>query len=468
MKLNEELIVKLIKNPIILAYYLDLNITDFDQVHNHWLRRMISHHDYYMMAYRGSFKTTIISIAILILIIINPNIRIALFRKTQALSQGTFNLITRHIKNPKFQHYYRQIWGLPDGFEIIQKLNNDEFLISTRVLDQLEKPTLSHFSIEASITGNRFDKIFMDDVTGLKDRLSAAERIKVSEFFSETENVLQMQDDFFKKGSICLTGTKWHTDDLFTKFEKQGLVEKYPATKPITKSMNEKVLKDKKKKLTLSLFSANLLLEITHDLEATFSDIKFYSYNDDFQKSQLIGYCDPSYKSGKKNDYFAFVCGFKKQDKFYIHQIECWKLDIDNSLKRIQQLYQKYNLKYIKIETNGDKGLFANILRKSKLSNGVKIRVKEINNTENKYYRIERLLPEWENVFFNSQITEYEEKMIDNNEYDYEPALVQLSKFVCDENQASTQHDDVPDALEGLIFDLKNSNKKVIQNIELF
>ena len=71
-----------IDEPIKIGHWLGFN--DLTDLHNCWIKMMMfSKEDETLLAHRGSYKTTCVSLAIAILMgIINPNKTIDFFRKT--------------------------------------------------------------------------------------------------------------------------------------------------------------------------------------------------------------------------------------------------------------------------------------------------------------------------------------------------------------------------------------------------
>ena len=76
---KKEKLLKLIKhNPVQIAHLL--GYTDMNELHNKWLQEMIfSQEDKTILAHRGSFKTTCLSVAIALMIVLYPKKKIIFF-----------------------------------------------------------------------------------------------------------------------------------------------------------------------------------------------------------------------------------------------------------------------------------------------------------------------------------------------------------------------------------------------------
>ncbi|MDR2551918.1 MAG: hypothetical protein LBD31_01960 [Treponema sp.] len=81
------------------------------------------------------------------------------------------------------------------------------------------------FGIRDAITGTHADVIIADDIIGLQDRVSRAEREKVK------ENIRELAANIIDPGALTIwLGTKWAAGDGWDVIGEFTHVEKYPVS----------------------------------------------------------------------------------------------------------------------------------------------------------------------------------------------------------------------------------------------
>ena len=80
-------------------------------IHNEWIREMvIGKQDYTLEAHRGSFKTTCVSIAIAIIMILLPTRRILFMRKTDVDVKEIISQVRKILESPQTQVLVQAIY----------------------------------------------------------------------------------------------------------------------------------------------------------------------------------------------------------------------------------------------------------------------------------------------------------------------------------------------------------------------
>ena len=115
--------------------------------------------------------------------------------------------------------------------------------------------------VGGAITGQHYDLIFTDDIVNVSDRVSRAERDRTKLFYQELQNIKN------QGGCIKNTGTPWHKDDAFELMPKPKRYDCYS-----TGIMSKEEIKDKKRRMTASLFAANYELKHIADDDVMFTE----------------------------------------------------------------------------------------------------------------------------------------------------------------------------------------------------
>ena len=150
-----------------------LGFRDFNELHNDWLKDMIfSESDSTILAHRGSFKTTCLSLAIALIMILYPNKNIIFTRKTDDDVKEIIRQVAKLLKTPLFQQMVKTIYGV-----YLFLTEESAFNITTNLVTQNKGASqLLGAGIKTSLTGKHADYIFTDDIVNVKDRISKPER----------------------------------------------------------------------------------------------------------------------------------------------------------------------------------------------------------------------------------------------------------------------------------------------------
>lgn len=425
MNSEEKSIIKKIK----LKPYKIANAVGFKDVkenpHNKWMQEIIfGKSDYTLMAHRGSYKSSCLSVCIAILMIIKPTINILFFRKTDTDVGEMLNMVSKALQSKTLHNISNIIYGEP---VIIIKQNANT--ITTNLYQSSSgAEQLLGLGIKTSITGKHADLVITDDICNISDRISKAERDKTKTQFMELQNIRN------RGGRIVSLGTKWHKDDVFTLMENISTYT-YQDTNLICEEQIAKL----KQQMTASLFACNYELKIVAD-----DDVIFTTPQTGAEPEMIlngISHCDAAFYG---EDYTAFTIVAKHDGYYYVFG-KCWRKHIDDVMDKCVEFHNNNLCQKLYIEKNADKGYVAKEFRKKGL------RVVSYNEHQNKYVKITTHLKfVWDKIkFVKGTDTEY----ID---------------MICDYND-NVEHDDCPDSLASLIRVLaKRNNTEEESQVSIF
>ncbi len=381
-----------------------LGFTDLTELHNGWIRSMLlSKDDRTLQAHRNSYKTTCVSIALALIIILLPNKRTLFCRKTDPDVKEIIKQVKNILLHPKTQYFVLCIYGR----KLELTVDNSNELSTNLTTDIKGTSQLVAVGTQSSVTGKHYDFIFTDDIINIKDRMSKAEREKTKTFYTELTNVQMLGT-----GRIFNTGTPWHKDDAF---EIMPEAEKYDCYS--TGIMTEEMIADKKQKQPRSIFAANYELKHIADEDAMFTEAKF---TDDATKV-FNGICHIDAAYGGE-DATAFTIGAHKDGYLYVYGKKYQK-HVDNCLDDILTKKAMYLGGRTYTEDNADKGyLQKELKRRGDLT-------RTYHESMNKYIKISTYLKGiWDKVIFISDTDpSYIEEILEYNE--------------------NAVHDDCPDSL---------------------
>ncbi len=90
-----------------------LGFEDLTDLHNGWIQEMMfAEDDVTLLAHRGSYKTTCLSIAIALLMILFPKITIIFFRKTDTDVKEVIKQVANILKSDVLFLFVKKIYGV--------------------------------------------------------------------------------------------------------------------------------------------------------------------------------------------------------------------------------------------------------------------------------------------------------------------------------------------------------------------
>ena len=402
---REQAVSFLIKTPYKFAHLV--GFTKLTKLHNGWMRQMISGKgDKTLQAHRGSYKTTCVSVALAIMLVLLPNLRILFMRKTDNDIKEVIAQVKKILESPQMQCFVSAIYGV--NLKLTTSTANE---ISTNLTnDPRGTSQLVGLGMGGSLTGKHFDRIFTDDIVNMQDRISRAERERTKLIYQELRNIVN------RGGRIYNTGTPWHKEDCFTLMPNPERYDCYS-----TGLIPDDVLSEIRDKMTASLFTANYELRHIAAEDVIFSSP--VTGGDPAMVEQGECHIDAAYGG---EDYTAFTICRKFDGKYYVYG-RMWQRHIDDVEDEIIDLRRRFNAGRIMCEDNGDKGYLAkNLRRKGE-------RVVSYHEDMNKFLKITSYLKaEWKNVIFVAGTdAEYIDQICDYNEH--------------------AEHDDAPDSCASII-----------------
>lgn len=133
----------------------------FTELHAKWLHNMITEKDIYVLkAHRGSFKSSVVTLFIALLIICKPNKTIIFMRKTDNDVKEIVEKVSKILHTPQFQAFSQILYG--HGYNFTK---DTAFEINTTLKSDLGgKSQLLALGSSGSLTGKHSDYIIVDDL----------------------------------------------------------------------------------------------------------------------------------------------------------------------------------------------------------------------------------------------------------------------------------------------------------------
>ena len=393
-------------------------------------------HEQLLLLPRGIFKTTTITVAYVVWRIVkNPNITILINSKNLGSAKKMLAEIKGHFKNNKT---LKRLYG-----DFVGDIWTDSAIIVKPRTIISKTTTITVGSVDHEITGQHFDLIINDDLVGLRDKLSLAERKRTLEFYKSLIFLGQ-------KGTKYINiGTRWHTSDLYSylldnipedDLMKRALIEDGKCIFP------EEYTPDRLKALKRDkFFFATQMMNTPIVAENTF--VKFNELNFDImpKHSNTIMYVDFALSKKQTADFSSITVGFRVDNKIYILDNITERLTEIELKEKIKFLVKKWNVTVIGAESNLFQSIYIGVLKSYMREQGFIISWKEINHSTDKVFRIKSMAPVLqESVIFDKDW-----------ELRYSSLIDQLISF------PDVDHDDAVDSLEALITMLMGKKKQV-------
>ena len=404
MKYIEYILTSVVEISHMIGFNL---ITD---IHQEWFDLFFSDtQEVTLQASRNSYKSTLLSIFTACYMIIFPNKRILVIRKTDDDISDFIGTIKNILESDTFKYLVLKIWGVE-----LQIINFNSCEITTNLKTNVDDTAqLRGKSLNSALTGKHADLIITDDIVTLTDRISRADREKTKIKYQELFNLLN------RGGKVINCGTPWHKEDCFSLMNNLHVYDCYELEKAGV--MTKELIKEKRSKMTSSLFAANYELKYIANEDAVFTNPLFT----DNEELIYNGIChiDARYSG---SDYTAFTIIKKVEDRLYVFGKRFDK-HVDDCLNEIFLLQKKYLGGKIYCENNGDKGY----LKKKIIEMGNY--ADDYHESMNKYIKIiSYLKPNWDNVFF-----------LEDTDKDYINDILEYTD--------TAEHDDCPDSLASSI-----------------
>ena len=390
----------------------ELGFPDLTVLHNEWIQSMMfSEQDETILAHRGSYKTTCLTIAISFLMVIKPNDNIIFIRKTDDDVKEVMNQVGKILKSNLMKYIVYQLYGLQ-----LDLIEDTTFRITTNLMSSTKGASqLLGLGIKASMTGKHADLVITDDIVNLRDRISKPERELIKTSYMELQNIKN------RGGRILNTGTPWHKEDAISNMPNVKMFDCY-STGLIARDVLEKI----RNTMTPSLFAANYELKHIADADSMFSNPQFTN------EVSLIynGIChiDASYGGA---DGTAFTIAKEHGGKIYVFG-KRFNKHVDDCMIQIFAYHAEYRAGSFYCENNADKGyLKKELISKGGICHGYHEKM-------NKFIKISSFLKKyWKDIIF-----------IEDTDPEYISEILDYTE--------NAEHDDSPNSLASAIRQLKD------------
>lgn len=381
---------------------------DLTTLHNEWLRSFLyTDIDQTLLAHRGSYKTTDLSLFLAIHTVIEPNENVMFFRKTDDDVTEVLVQTQKILHSGCMQQIIRALYG--SGLDFLKENNSEihtNLCTSTKGISQVVG-----LGIGTSITGKHADIVVTDDIVNLKDRISKAERERTKTQYMELQNIKN------RGGRFINTGTPWHKEDAISIMPNVRKYDCY-STGLITRDKLEEL----RQSMSDSLFAANYELKHIADKDAMFQNPQFTS-----DRKVIYGgmaHIDAAYGGEDGTAYTAFR---KTKDGKIIGFGKRWDRHVDDCLAEIRMLHKDLMLGSISCERNADKGYLAKELAE------MGFLVDPYSESMNKYIKISTFLRRyWKKIVW-----------LEDTDPEYINEILDYSEFA--------EHDDSPDSAASLL-----------------
>ncbi len=405
----------LLNRPV--EYAKMLGFTKLGSLHNKWIIDMVrGKDDKTLQSSRGTYKTTCVSVALALIIILLSNKRTMFMRKTDGDVKEVLKQVQKILTDPHTQYFVQSIYGV----NLRMMVASATEITTNLTTDAKGTAQLVGIGTGASLTGKHFDRIFTDDIVNVQDRISKAERERTKIIYQELQNIKN------RGGRIFNTGTPWAKDDAFSIMPKAEQYNCYHDE--VRKIISEDELAAIKESMTASLFAANYELRFVAEDDVIFTDPVIGADPALVEQGEM--HIDAAYGG---EDYTAVTIMRNAGGKHYVLG-KMWQKAVDAVEPQIVDLYSRFMCGKVYCEDNADKGYLAKDLKNKGL------RAVSYHESENKYMKIvTHLKGEWKNVVF---VDGTDEEYIDQ---------------ICDFNE-NADHDDAPDSLASMIRKKKNKD----------
>lgn len=394
---------------------------DLTELHNKWLRSFLySEANQTLLAHRGSYKTTDLSLFLAIHTMERPNENVMFFRKTDDDVTEVMSQAQKILQSAVMRQIVKDIYGV--DLQIIKSNNseiNTNLCTSTKGVSQVVG-----LGIGTSITGKHADIVVTDDIVNIKDRISKAERERTKLQYMELQNICN------RGGRFINTGTPWHKEDAISIMPNVTRYDCY-STGLITREKLENL----RQSMSDSLFAANYELKHIADADAMFKEPKFT----DNEELIYDGIChiDAAY-DGADGTSFTIL---RQTDGGYIGFGKRWDKHVDDCLSEIAVYHKRFRAGTIHCEDNADKGYLRKEIKKMGMP------VSGYHESMNKFVKISTYLRKhWKQIVWMEETDpEYIGEILDYTEH--------------------AEHDDSPDSAASLLRKLDKKSPSMNRDI---
>lgn len=416
-----EATINLIKNyPYLIAQ--DVGFSDVrEHPHNDWMKHILTDEgDYTLLAHRGSYKTSVLSVCIALIMLVFPWLNIIFLRKADSDVAEMIRMVRKALESDTFRRLSIILYKRP-----ITLIKASESELTTNLYKSASGSSqLLGIGIKSSITGKHADIVITDDICNISDRISKAERERTKLQYQELQNIKN------RGGRIINTGTKWHGEDVFSLIDDIDICDCYH-----TGLISEEKLQQIKDSMIPSLFACNYELRIIASEDVIFTDPQTGAPVDTVM--QGIMHLDSAFYG---EDYTAWGVMAKHDGKYYLYG-RMKRKHVEDCYGDVIADYERLCCGKLYNESNADKGFVARDLRKM----GAKVILYA--EKENKYIKIvTHLKAIWKDLIF-----------VEGTDKEY---IDQICNYFED-----AEHDDAPDDASSLARLLYPKKEQTYQSL---
>jgi len=342
----------IVRHPHLLGHIAGK--TKLGELHSSWIRYMWDGCvDRALMAHRGSYKTTAMAIGVVRNMLFFPDERIAVVRKTFTDASEVVAMIAEIMELPEII----ALFHFAHGIRPRARTRREGKLLYNFKRTKTPEVSVTAHGLDGSLVGHHYDRIWLDDVITLKDRVSKAERQRSKEVIRE------INTNIIDPGKpVMYTGTPWHKDDGWNVilYDSDGNpildCPKYPVS--ACGILSPEDVAKKKRTTTPFLYAANYDLEIEAENDLLFRDPVYGKW--DYLAIGCKAHLDAAF-DGDHTCALTFITSLgndRLQGKGWVYpgNVKDWIPEISR-LCKIHKVQILYN------ETNADKGFVADKLK---------------------------------------------------------------------------------------------------------
>ena len=350
-----------------------------DALHGKWMQAICyGKTDYTLQAHRLSYKSSCLSVAVAIWLVMHPTENALLVRKTDEDVKESIAQVKKVLRHPYFMRVVHMLYGTT-----LCLTSQTTTELSTNVYTSPRGAAqLVGMGIYGSMTGKHAQWIVADDIINVKDRQSSLERERTKAAIQEFRNLIT------REGRIVMIGTPWHIDDGFSIVHPP---ERYTCYE--TNLISPTQLASIRKSMSPSLFAANYELVHIASENALFATAPTF-FGDDVPLYGAIAHIDAAYGG---NDASALTLMRKEGDQYYALGV-LHEGHVMDALAQWCTLMQRFRVGTVYCETNADKGFLVKELQSRRLL------AQGYAESMNKHVKIASYLrPIWDKIHWHTQ-----------------------------------------------------------------
>lgn len=405
-------------------------------LHDEWINIFIRYRKFDLLqAHRGSYKTTCGIVAMVLLFLCFPDMRLLIVRKTGDLACDVLKTIIRHFEtNDVLKLYMYSRWNNPNAKTKVWSSEHAIFSFKKTITPQ---PSISAAGVGASITGAHFDYIWPDDIVTIDDRYSNAERKWTIAYFQELDNLID------PLGQMRLSGTPWHEGDVFSTLPSELFEGRQFPIGTVSLPPDElKELWARKERLPYSEWCCNY--ELRHVLDH--DTLGAFIAEPEWKCLYSVAFIDPSFSDKKDTDSTAVaIAGV--YNNLIVFTGMLWQKSIadDETRKEILDFLNMFTPIETVVESQlapSSNVFFLDALKQDEIKYGYEVKnlwsIKH--QTRNKHERISTII----------SANKINMRILENTQQKFS---LEVSRYY-----KNAEHDDAPDALAGAIEALGTSD----------